>query len=125
MPSDKVTQILLSKTDLTHADIALLSEAQAWRWVYSIPKPPRDERLQVCFTGFGAAEKQELEALAEAAKIRVVTRVTKELGILVCGPNAGPKKLETAAAQGALLLERKDFEHFVATGEVPESGTAV
>jgi NAD-dependent DNA ligase len=119
MPSTRVTQILLSKTDLAPEKISGLSEAQAWRLVYAIPRPRRDDRPEVCFTGFRAAEKAELAERASLHNLKVVTAVTKNLSILVCGLNAGPSKLEKAAAQGVTLLDSSEFDRFLATGEVP------
>ena len=124
MPSEKVTRILLSNSDLSREAIIALSEAQAWRLVYSLPRPERDERVEVCFTGFGASEKLQLSQLAEAANLRVAKSVTKGLSLLVCGPNAGPVKLEQAGAQGVVLLERAEFEIFLQTGEVPDPPSA-
>lgn len=123
MPSDKVTRILLSNSDMTPESIGRLSEAQAWRLVYSLPRPDRDERVEVCFTGFGASEKHELFRLAEGANLRIAKSVTKGLSLLVCGPNAGPVKIEQAGAQGVVLLERAEFETFLQTGEIPDPST--
>lgn len=124
MPSERVTRILLSNSDLTRDGITGLSEAQAWRLVYSLPKPERDNRVEVCFTGFGASEKLRLSQLAETANLKVAKSVTKGLSLLVCGPNAGPAKLEQAGAQGVVLLESAEFEIFLQTGEVPDPSTA-
>lgn len=119
MPSERVTKILLSKSDMSQDQIEALTEAQAWRLVYSIPTPKRERKLEVCFTGFGVSEKKDLIAQAEDAKLKVVNSVTKKLGILVCGENAGPKKLEKAGAQGATALDAAEFSKFLETGEVP------
>lgn len=124
MPSDKVIQILLSQTDLHPEQIRELTEPQAWRLVYSIPKPARDQRLQVCFTGFGATRRAELSALAVDGGLRVVTAVTRDLALLVCGSNAGPSKLQKAGAQGATILDEREFGEFMATGEIPDSSHA-
>lgn len=48
--------------------------------------------FEVCFTGFSRVEKTTLIKLAEEAKFYVAGSVTKNLELLVCGGNAGPKK---------------------------------
>lgn len=121
MPSDKVTRILLSKTDLMPEAVESMTEAQAWRFVYSLPKPKPDQRLEVCFTGFGVSEKAELCETAKRANLKVVKSVTKSLSLLVCGANAGPMKLERAGAQGVVLLDADEFRAFLGTGEIPDS----
>lgn len=121
MPTERVTRILLSKTDLTPVEIGSLSESQAWNRVYSVPPPKRDDRLEICFTGFGATDRSELESVAQQRNLRVVRSVTKRLGLLVCGPNAGEKKIEKAAAQGVHTLDGSKFAAFLETGEVPDA----
>ena len=70
---------------------------------------PKDVRDTVCFTGFTLSEKTELERVAEAKNMRVVEQVNMGLHFLVCGPNAGPKKLEKASAQGVAIMSDADF----------------
>lgn len=121
MPSERVARILLSKSDIEPGEIERLTEAQAWRLVYGLPKPKRNERLQICFTGFGASQKEQLADRARSSNLRVVRSVTKSLSLLVCGSNAGPKKIEKAGAQGVVLLEASEFEAFLETGEIADS----
>ena len=73
---------------------------------------PQDTRQTVCFTGFTVSEKEELMKFADARKLRVVNSVTKDLHLLVCGPNAGPKKLAKATNQGAAIISEEDFKSY-------------
>lgn len=94
--------------------MATLSEAAAWRLVYELPpKPKPPTRLSVCFTGFTSAEKTELMALAHEANHHIAGGVTKKLGLLVCGDNAGPVKLEKAAAQGVTLMTGEEYRELL------------
>lgn len=79
-----------------------------------------DQLMEVCFTGFRKADKERLIALAEESKLYVTSRVTLNLGILVCGYNAGPKKIEDAikSANKVEIMEEDEFLHFLETGEV-------
>ena len=71
---------------------------------------PRDMRETVCFTGFTASEKDSLTKFAVHRNLRVVQSVTTNLHYLVCGPNAGPKKLEKATSQGVAIISEADFK---------------
>jgi NAD-dependent DNA ligase len=75
---------------------------------------PPDIRQTVCFTGFTASEKDALIKVAESRSLRVVQSVTTDLHFLVCGPNAGPKKLEKATAQGVAIISEEDFKTYAA-----------
>ncbi|WP_130618786.1 BRCT domain-containing protein [Dyella amyloliquefaciens] len=117
MPSEKVTRIL-TKRGLPDADIAAMSEAQAWDYVYATEPPKREKGLEVCFTGFADAEKAELVAMARQANMTVVTRVTVSLFILCAGPAPGAAKIKHATAQGARIVSREQLEEFIQTGEI-------
>ena len=120
MASDRPTMILLSKSDMSKEDISALSDAEAWRLIYSIRSTKvKDNRLQVCFTGFGTSKKQELTNLARNNKFKVVSSVTKNLDFLCGDENAGPKKIEKAEIQGAQFLDESQFIHLIETGEIP------
>lgn len=122
MASEKPTMILLSKSDMSKEDIDALSDAEAWRLIYSIRTvKAKDNRLQVCFTGFGASKKEELINLAHDNRFKVMASVTKKLDYLVGGENAGPKKIEKAEAQGVQFLNEQQFVNLVETGEVPST----
>ena len=85
-------------------------EARGYYWSNK-PKPkPKDLRDSVCFTGFTAGEKQELSVIAERLNLRIAKSVVKNLTYLVFGPNAGPKKLEKATAQGVAIISEADFK---------------
>lgn len=119
--SDKLRRILLSKTDLSEVEIDQLTESQGWSIVYSISrgeKKEKDARFQVCFTGFGASEKEKLKILAEENHLKVVDSVTKSLQYLVGGENAGPAKLKKARDQGTTVLDKAGFIRFLDTGEI-------
>lgn len=120
MASEKPTMILLSKTDMTKEELALLNDDEAWKLIYSIrTTKARDDRLQVCFTGFGNSKKEELKSLASRNRFKVVTGVTKNLDYLVGGENAGPKKIEKAEDQGVQFLTEHQFIDLIETGEPP------
>ncbi|MCC7067964.1 MAG: NAD-dependent DNA ligase LigA [Burkholderiales bacterium] len=114
--SERLRAILRSKTDLSDEQISQLSEDQGWALVYNNSSGTRrlkDARRQVCFTGFGMSEKDELAKLAESAGYRAVTSVTKDLAYLVAGPGAGPSKLEKAVRQSTKILTKDDFLHIL------------
>lgn len=120
MVSEKLRKALLSKTDLTNLQIDALSEAQGWAVIYgkaNANRRPKDDRHQVCFTGFGATDRDTLGALAESSHLNVVTSVTKDLHFLVAGENAGPAKLEKARQQGARVMSKAEFVAMLETGE--------
>lgn len=79
-----------------------------------------DKLLEVCFTGFKKADKERLTALAKEKKLYVANDVTINLGILICGYNAGPKKIERAvnSAMQVEIMDEEEFLHFLETGEV-------
>ncbi|MUK47555.1 hypothetical protein GNP79_12165 [Aliivibrio fischeri] len=119
MASQKPTMILLSKTDLTQKEVEQLSDADAWKIIYSIrAKKVQDDRLQVCFTGFGVSEKEALTELAVKHNFNVVKSVTKKLDFLVGGISAGPKKIEKAELQGVQFLNSEQFSTLATTGEI-------
>ena len=100
MASEKVTRILKAKSPFTAQEIAAMTDAQGWAWIYANAKPRKEKLSQICFTGFSAADKTELAALAQAANLETVGSVTKNLAFLCAGENAGPAKLEKAREQG-------------------------
>ncbi len=119
MASEKPTMILQSKSDMDNEEIAALSDADAWRLIYSIRTvKAKDNRLQVCFTGFGMSKKEELKNLAHDNRFKVMGSVTKKLDYLVGGENSGPKKIAKAESQGIQFLTEEQFIKLVETGEV-------
>ncbi|NRA20735.1 MAG: hypothetical protein HRU05_09680 [Oceanospirillaceae bacterium] len=91
------------------------------------PPPPKiisdtapDNRLKVLFTGFKAAEKSELSIKAEVAGLRVMKskKVTSGLDFLICGANAGPKKISQAMQQQTYIVSEGQFYGLIETGEL-------
>jgi len=82
------------------------------------PRAPSDQRPQIQFTGFSKAEKTELQALADAHGLWVMSKAGKNLAFLCCGPNAGPKKIANAHDAGATIMDSAAFRHLLATGEI-------
>lgn len=119
MASDKPTTILLSKSDMSNDKISKLTDAEAWKIIYSIRTvKAKDSRLQVCFTGFGTTKKQELIDLANINQFKVVSSVTKKLDFLCGGENAGPKKIEKAESQGVQFVSDVEFVNLIKTDEI-------
>lgn len=119
--NEKLKRILLSKSDFSDEQINQMSDAEGWAFVYQKQSPKRLEKgPEVCFTGFGVTERQDLESRATVGGLHVVTSVTKGLMLLVAGANAGPAKIEKARAGGISVLDRTEFDHFLETGEIPD-----
>lgn len=81
----------------------------------------REQKFEVCFTGFSKKEKGALAELAQAEGMFVRQSVARTLGLLVCGSNAGPAKLRKAQQLGipkAFGIE--GFQLFAETGEITE-----
>jgi DNA ligase (NAD+) len=119
---DKLRRILRSKTDMTDTEINGLTEKDGWALIYAQTASnaaTKDRRFQVCFTGFGITEKEELALAAELAHLKVVSSVTKDLQYLVAGETAGPAKLQKASQQGTKVLTKSGFLKFLETGELP------
>ena len=102
-----------------------MSDADAWSWVYSHEQSKqRDRGPEICFTGFGPTQRAELEAVAASRGYRVVQNITKKLAYLCVGPNAGPAKVQKAAAAGVTFLTSDQFERLPPpAGESPDTST--
>ena len=96
--------------------------------IFSNSKPPipskkphakSQDKIEVLFTGFTKNRRDELEALALEFNMRVCKTVTVGLNYLVCGYNAGPKKMADAKVRGAVLLFEEQFLLLLETGELP------
>lgn len=87
--------------------------------------PTRGNGLQVCFTGFKADQKIDLERQATNAGLVVVKSVTNNLKFLVCGSNAGPKKVEQARDRSIYILSIAQFELLIETGELPDDQVVI
>ena len=126
MPSEKLRQILRSKSTFTDEEIAAISERDGWAWIYRNSPPKKRRRtdgIEICFTGFGIAAKQELSSLAESMGLHVVTSVTKGLSFLCIGDNPGSSKVQKAQERGVQTITEKQFLNFIETGELPLSQT--
>ncbi len=78
--------------------------------------PSNPDGVEVCFTGFSAAEKAGLIKKAKQHKMVVRPSVTTYLDLLVCGETAGWRKVETASQGNVQILSGADeFETFLAT----------
>lgn len=121
MPSEKVINILRSKSELSESEIQQMSEREAWAWVYknNPPQKRRDSRDQVCFTGFKPLEKERLIDIANSNDMNVVKSVTKNLKFLITGENPGPSKFAKAKDQNATILNEIEFYNLITTGELP------
>ena len=81
----------------------------------------REGKLEVCFTGFSKPDKEELISFAKDNDIFIRTKVTKNLGLLVCGETSGWRKLEDANKLNVPRVFGKDgFYNFLETGEFSE-----
>lgn len=125
-PSDRVRRILRSKSPFSADQIDGMTDAEGWAWIYAHKPAPKSTPAvpQVCFTGFLTAEKAELTRAAQAAGIRVVQSVTVGLSWLCAGSDPGPAKLAKAEERGKQVISREQFEHLLATGEVPGGAEA-
>lgn len=83
------------------------------------PRAPADGRAQILFTGFKSADRSFLEMRAEQHGFHVMKTASKALAVLCIGGNAGPSKVEKARAAGAFIVDEKEFEHLLRTGEIP------
>ena len=119
MPSEMVTRILKATSLLTSAQIEAMTEAEAWKWVYSHASPRKEKLPGICFTGFSPTDKEELSKLATGAGLRVVSHVSSVLSLLCAGDNPGPVKLETARDYGIPIMTRAEFLNYLETGEIP------
>ncbi|PQJ84420.1 hypothetical protein [Aliivibrio sifiae] len=90
---------------------------------FNVPQPTRlssPETFDVCFSGFGKADKAELMNLASSHSMEIRKSVTKHLDMLCYGYNVGATKLAKALEQGVMILNAEQFKNFIETGEVPD-----
>lgn len=119
MPSEKLTAILHSKSPFSSDEVSAISETEGWRWVYQNKPAQKDRSHEICFTGFTALERAELETLAGHAGMAVKESVTKTLAYLCVGNTPGPSKIEKAKRQGAAFLNREQFLELLSDGVLP------
>lgn len=80
--------------------------------------PPR-----ILFTGFKAAHRKELEAMASTKKLEVCKSICHGVILLVTGANAGPAKIKDAQERGISIINEPQFLTLIATGELPSPPT--
>lgn len=119
MPSEKLTAILRAKSPFSADEIATMSEAEGWRWVYQNKPAQKDHSHEICFTGFTATEREELATLAGHAGMTVKESVTTTLAYLCVGATPGPSKVEKAKRQGVTFLNRAQFLELLSDGVLP------
>lgn len=100
------------------------SESDFLNSEYPDPEPrshsdKKEIKPEICFTGFSAALRKELEQQAQDKGLQVRTKVTTKLSYLCTGPNAGPKKMEEALSKGVVLMDETAFHWLIETGEIP------
>lgn len=83
------------------------------------PRAAPDDRPQILFTGFKAAQRAELEHTAVKHGLRVMKTAGKALAFLCIGDNAGPAKVEKAREAGAFILDELQLHALFETGELP------
>ncbi len=120
---DRVLKIFSDESELDEFDLNSINLSD-----YSLNFAPvrsrirKMDKLSICFTGFGASDKQALTEIAIDNNLHVTSGVTKSLSFLCCGPNKGPSKITKAQENGAIILTQGQFENLIDTGEIPESG---
>lgn len=82
---------------------------------------PADVRGEILFTGFLAAHRLELEALAEKNGLRVVKTPTKALTFLCTGKTAGWTKVQAASEKGAFILTEAQLLEVFKTGDISDT----
>lgn len=117
--SEKLLRILRSKTQLSDLELSKLNESDGWNIVYSLSGTKKEKLIEICFTGFTPADKNELIKIAEENNFHVAQSVTTNLNFLCCGDNAGPSKMEKAKKQNVQILTKNEFVNLIETGEMP------
>lgn len=100
--------------------MAVMADAEGWAWVYCNPRVATHRSNQVCFTGFAAAERDELHARAAATGwLKPVGTVTAQLAFLCTGEKPGPSTLAKAHTCGATTSTRLDSSDLSRTVNCP------
>jgi len=122
MVSERVAMILRAKSDFSQEQIAKMTDREAWAWIYSQrPRKTQEKLNQICFTGFSASVKAELQEKAKQAQLQIVTRITKNLRYLCAGDNAGPAKMKEAIEKEVIIINKQQFLKIIETGELPDN----
>ena len=116
MASERVIRIMLSRgSPFTDEILDRMSDHECWKWIYDNPKKPKKPAPKpqpsrtVCFTGFRPAREEELSQIAASHGWRVIGEAGKTMSHLCTGDKPGPKKLEKARHQGAVILSESEF----------------
>ena len=123
MAGTKVTNILKARSNLSEEEIALMTDAEGWKWLYKHYPPKKDpdkNKPQICFTGFRPAEKEQLFEYANNNGMKIVKSVTNKLSFLCIGENAGPSKIQKATEQKVIIMDDQQFLKMLKTGELPD-----
>ena len=120
MASEKPAQILRSRTSLDAKQIEEISDVDAWRIIYELPKKTKVEAITICFTGFNGIEREALEGLAKESGLETRTSVNRTLDYLCVGPTAGPSKMEKAQEFGIRIITVDQFSAIAENGELPQ-----
>lgn len=115
MSTDWKAILRKSAPTLSRDDIERMTDQDARNYYWGTINPanagkPKDKRKVVCFTGFTAQEEILLAAMADKLSFRIVISVTSVTSLLVCGPNAGPKKIEKARSLAIRIVSEAEFE---------------
>lgn len=111
MASERVKKILIAMdAPFTKEEMESMSDKEGWAWIYA-SRPPKlgNYSPEICFTGFGASRKAELQAIAKERGFKCVTDVTKAITFLCAGENAGPSKIKKASEQGVPIISEEEF----------------
>ncbi|MEN6317643.1 MAG: BRCT domain-containing protein [Syntrophaceae bacterium] len=114
MASPNIVAMMVEKgAPYSVEELQRMDDRECWKWVYKNQPPkshkPRDNRPEICFTGFRPDERQKLEDIADRVGYRVVKSVTSKLSTLVTGEAPGPSKLEKAHQQAVEIMDRDQF----------------
>lgn len=63
----------------------------------------------ICFTGFSETEKQELAKIQDKLGIIAKNSISRKVQFLICGPNAGPSKIEKCKELNIPIVSAEDF----------------
>ncbi|TAG48800.1 MAG: hypothetical protein EAZ30_06500 [Betaproteobacteria bacterium] len=115
---EKLERALRSKTNLSADEIASIATADGWTLIYAASSNRRVDRVEICFTGFTASERDELEDIAAGAGMTVVQQVNKNLAYLCVGEKPGPAKVERAKELRKRVISADKFLVLVELGEL-------
>ncbi|OOF24481.1 hypothetical protein BZJ19_11345 [Salinivibrio proteolyticus] len=86
---------------------------------------PKHGWFKVSFLGFPNDEESQLSEMALQSGMTINDHTQEAVDVLCFGDFASNAMIEKAHAEGAVVLDKEAFVHFVASGHVPEKGTAL